>query len=84
MAHYDCSNCGESLGIGFGKCLACTPLEVFEAETQLRNAHLEAEAEWNAAVRQLRDEFLVRRTAAARANYQATWNRHAPERLKRP
>ena len=26
MAHYDCSNCGESMGIAWGSCSTCTPL----------------------------------------------------------
>lgn len=33
MAHYDCSNCGAHMGIGFGYCRECTPKEYRELDS---------------------------------------------------
>lgn len=83
MAHYDCSNCGASMGISFGMCESCTPRAVTEAELTEKVAWTEAEQEWRRATDSLRKEFLLRRTAAAREEAKRVWNHHAPEHLRK-
>lgn len=73
MAHYDCSNCGDSYGIGYGKCDSCTPPEVFAAELRLAQAYGDAEQEWNKKVYELRKEFIAGKVAAAKAEYEAIY-----------
>ena len=53
MAHYDCSNCGESMGIAFGICKDCTPPEYFQLEIELRCVSSSVEAEYTNMVRPL-------------------------------
>lgn len=36
MAHYDCSNCGERMGIAFGSCSSCTPKEFHTVSEQIQ------------------------------------------------
>ena len=43
MAHYDCASCGDSDGIGYGSCRACTPPEVFKLKYELQDARYKAE-----------------------------------------
>jgi len=50
MAHYDCADCGASMGIGYGTCRECTPTEVFDAQEELRQAAQKAEVEWEKSV----------------------------------
>ncbi len=38
MAHYDCSDCGASMGIAYGDCGECTPLWVFMAKKEYDKA----------------------------------------------
>lgn len=35
MSHYDCDNCGATMGIAFGSCNNCTPKEYFQLEKEL-------------------------------------------------
>lgn len=38
MAHYDCTDCGNSMGIAYGICSNCTPKIVREKEEEFKNA----------------------------------------------
>ena len=43
MAHYECSNCGASMGIDFGFCKNCTPKEYFIIKEELKDIIYETE-----------------------------------------
>lgn len=47
MAHYDCTNCGESMGICWGLCKRCTPKEYLDAAAEFRMIRAKAEQEWD-------------------------------------
>lgn len=42
MAHYDCSDCGESGGIAYGYCDNCTPKEVLRLKELLQQEKKDA------------------------------------------
>lgn len=58
MAHYDCSNCGEDMGIAFGYCMNCTPQEYFDAEKRLDNLNKEAKDEWKSRMKAAEEFFI--------------------------
>lgn len=51
MAHYDCSNCGESMGICFGSCSSCTPKEYHDLERSMAELRSWAENRWQAHIK---------------------------------
>lgn len=50
MAHYDCSNCGASMGLYFGECRSCTPPEYHELTKKIALVNLAAEEAWKALI----------------------------------
>jgi predicted ATP-dependent serine protease len=46
MAHYDCSNCGERMGVAFGSCSSCTPPQYDATNRELRDIANKAAEEW--------------------------------------
>ena len=58
MAHYDCSDCGSSMGIAFGYCNSCTPKEYKDAQHELNKIAAEAEVEWSNQTYLLKRQFL--------------------------
>lgn len=48
MAHYDCSNCGERMGVDFGSCSSCTPREYHDLVRARGEIRAKAERDWEA------------------------------------
>lgn len=63
MAHYDCSNCGASMGIGFGYCTSCTPKEYHDLNRAIGELQTQAEAKWLAHSKAEMEALLARRDA---------------------
>lgn len=80
MAHYDCSNCGASMGINFGMCNSCTPKEIFDADKKLQRANIEAVQRWDDLVRELRHSTIESWTRAAREERERVYDRLDPRR----
>lgn len=94
MAHYDCSDCGASMGIGYGYCTECTPKEVFEADRALKEARKRAEREWEISQSNLRfqmqieqlekernavkDRFIESEVGELRQRYKTLYDKHNP------
>ncbi|QJA43135.1 hypothetical protein [Phaeobacter phage MD18] len=57
MAHYDCSNCGDRMGVDFGTCPSCTPKEFHELTAQRRDLMAEAADQWDLDHAELRDRI---------------------------
>ena len=76
MAHYDCTNCGDSFGISYGICTKCTPKSVFEAESRLNSAYHQAKIDWDSAVAEIRKEWIAKRTQLEREAYEAEYTKH--------
>jgi len=58
MAHYDCSNCGESRGVAWGFCPHCTPQCVLEIKDRLQQARESAKFTWLSQNREARKKFV--------------------------
>lgn len=63
MAHYDCDNCGERMGIGFGSCRACTPERYRTLSTEISQLHARAEHAWKVHVKAEMEELASRQSA---------------------
>ena len=54
MAHYDCDNCGYSMGNAYGYCSNCTPDWVIEAKKKYKkvvtNAYSQAKIEFESRI----------------------------------
>jgi len=59
MAHYDCKECGHTLGIDWGVCTNCTPDEYFELMKCVKKIYAEAVAEWDKASLWQRETFIA-------------------------
>jgi|TARA_R110000796_G_scaffold37271_6_gene94032 predicted ATP-dependent serine protease len=63
MAHYDCTNCGHTLGISFGRCEACTPQRYFDLQNELKDIADAAVEAWRVHCKKEQlafvDEYLV-------------------------
>lgn len=89
MAHYDCSNCGESMGIAFGMCTSCTPPSIKKLEIKYNAAYANAEAAWNQKIAEIterleraREIFISQEVQKARIDFLEEWNKHAPDHLR--
>lgn len=83
MSHYECSNCGEQGGVAWGYCPKCTPRPVRDAATELTRATLNAGANFDNAVRALRNEYVTLKISKAQAEYDRLWNEHCPDPKRR-
>ena len=68
MTHYDCSNCGESMGIGFGYCSACTPSEFNRIEAEIMDVRRAAEAAWEKNIKEEAASLAERKAAFIKAH----------------
>lgn len=78
MAHFDCSHCGEYMGIAYGTCPNCTPAEVFGAKAKYDSTRSNAEEEWEKFVKDAHRHFVDTRVTAAKEEYIKIYNEHAP------
>jgi predicted ATP-dependent serine protease len=58
MAHYDCSNCGHTLGVSFGICERCTPKEYFKLQNDITKLKEEANDRWDTGRAVFIEEYL--------------------------
>ena len=58
MAHYDCKNCGHTLGVAFGICERCTPKEYFELQNNIAQLKEKAREKWDKGRDKFIDEYL--------------------------
>ncbi len=59
MAHYDCTNCGYSMGIDFGSCENCTPKEYFDLWNKWRSILYDADRAWEEHISAERNLFIA-------------------------
>jgi len=57
MSHYDCNDCGASMGISFGYCNNCTPKEYFDIKEELKDIIYETETKVNKHFRKQRNQL---------------------------
>lgn len=63
MAHYDCSNCGASMGIHFGECRSCTPPEYHEIIRSIAKVKTAASNAWEQNIAEEMKALEARRNA---------------------
>ena len=51
MGHYDCKDCGASLGLHFGVCTNCTPKELLDERAELKEKEQSLLYEWESMMR---------------------------------
>ena len=83
MAHYDCKNCGEYMGIDYGECSKCTPPEVFNAKSKYNHAYYEAKALWEEHIRKKKETFIAKYVKKAKKKYVNAYNDNAPKNVKK-
>ena len=59
MAHYDCSDCGASMGIAYGICKECTPDWYFKKEREDRHLRHEAARQWDVRMDATKEAFIL-------------------------
>lgn len=73
MAHYDCSDCGESMGIAWGYCGACTPPEYLELKTHCNDLYDEADEGFENYIETQREKWI--KQELAKTDYNASQKR---------
>jgi len=58
MAHYDCKNCGHTLGVSFGICENCTPKEYFDLQKEITLLREHALLAWDDGKEEFFDKYL--------------------------
>jgi len=79
MSHYECSDCGYSMGVSYGFCSNCTPKEVLEAGVRLKDAEKVAEAQWDEEMKDLKQRFIKDETDSLKKVYEILFNIHSPK-----
>ncbi len=80
MSHYDCKDCGATMGIGYGLCSSCTPPEVITLKEELKDEintveMIYDELNWSSYVSE-RDKFVEERVGELRKKYQTLYDKH--------
>jgi predicted ATP-dependent serine protease len=84
MAHYDCSDCGASMGVGYGICTACTPQEVLEAGKRLQLAVDDARQEFRKRQQRLEHKFVEEKTRNLKRLYDTLYKANRPKSRRTP
>ena len=69
MAHYDCRDCGEYMGIAYGRCDNCTPPEVKAAERKWEHTYQYFYEEYMDGVREKAKEYAIGRSLKDKQKY---------------
>ena len=79
MAHYDCRDCGASMGIAYGICATCTPSAVYKSKADLRGARERAAATYDDEHEEERDRYIENRVSAYAEIYQKLYDSNKPK-----
>lgn len=82
MAHYDCDDCGSSLGIAYGHCDNCTPKIVKELNNEYIYQRRIAETEFDSIMKRKKEEFIEDRTRDIREEYKKEYEKHHPRQRR--
>jgi len=83
MAHYDCRDCGDHMGIAYGCCKGCTPKEVLKLKEQLTEETATAGKRFDDLQAERREAYVAAMTEDIRLQHEFAYEEHMPERRRR-
>jgi len=79
MSHYDCTDCGTSMGIAYGVCDKCTPQCVKDAQQAMLSAEAEAYKRYQATRCDEETKYVELSTLKENAHYNELYAKHKPK-----
>ncbi len=73
MSHYQCKNCGASMGGDYGICQSCTPKEYIDFQSKIHELYCNSNKEWESY-----DYYILTYYDEYVTAYEA-YNKHKPE-----
>lgn len=58
MSHYDCDNCGSTMGLFWGHCTNCTPKEYLDMKEEAERIYKDIKFEFDEYIEEKKDKWM--------------------------